>query len=269
MPELPEVETTKRHLCHHVAGHIVQRMIVRHRQLRWPVPNILPSIVNNHRLHHIGRRGKYLLLYFKPGTLIIHLGMSGYIRLLPPDTPPKKHEHADLIFDHMILRFCDPRRFGAIIWTSKPPQEHHLLSKLGPEPLSRAFTGAYLYKTSQRRKISVKLLLMNNQVVTGIGNIYANEIIYRANIHPLRPANTLDKSQCQTLAKISRQVLRQAIQAGGTTIKDFQSNGAIGYFQQQLHVYGRQGLPCHQCSALLTHTRLNGRITVFCEHCQH
>lgn len=269
MPELPEVEATKLHLAQHVKTAVIQQVIIRCKQLRWPIPKHLPQTLKNQRLQHIDRRGKYLLLYFETGILLMHLGMSGYIRLLPLNTPFKKHEHVDLIFNHLILRFCDPRRFGAILWTIQSPYDHALLKDLGVEPLSQSFNGHYLHQASQTRGIPIKQLLMDHKVVTGIGNIYANEIAYKARIHPLRPAHTLHLTECQSLATASKQVLKKAIQAGGTTIKDFQINDTMGYFQQQLQVYGRQGLPCPRCATLLDHKRLGGRITIFCPQCQH
>jgi formamidopyrimidine-DNA glycosylase len=271
VPELPEVETVRRGIAPCLVHQVITQVIIRNPRLRWPVPSDLPQILNNVKILDIQRRGKYLLFITASGTLILHLGMSGRMHLCKhPCPPPNKHDHIDIIFaNHWTLRYTDPRRFGCLLWTTQPPEQHELLAQLGPEPLSRAFTGNYLYQQAQRRKIPVKSFLMDSHVVVGVGNIYANEALFKAHISPLSAAENLSKDQYQALATAVKKVLQSAIKAGGTTLNDFQNaNGEAGYFSQQLAVYGREGKPCQSCHQPLIKTVIAQRSTVYCPQCQ-
>lgn len=270
MPELPEVETTLRGIEPHILHHKIKEIVIRQYRLRWPIFSELPNLLKNQSILNIKRRAKYLLLETKIGTLIIHLGMSGSLRILTHSTPPGKHDHIDIEFaHHKILRYTDPRRFGAILWTTDDPMKHDLLKKLGPEPLSRPFTGKYLWSKAQGKKLAVKTFLMNNEIVVGVGNIYATESLFAAGIDPRMPAEKVSESRYEKLAAKVKIILRKAIQSGGTTLKDFvDSDGKPGYFSLQLQVYGREGLPCRVCNTTLKAIRLGQRNTVFCEKCQ-
>jgi len=230
----------------------------------------LPEALRGQTVRGVERRGKYLLLRLDSGCLILHLGMSGSLRILPRDTPVLKHDHVDLLLDSgKVLRLNDPRRFGSIHWQPGSVEEHWLLSGLGVEPLSEAFTGSYLKRAARGRRVSVKSLLMNGKVVVGVGNIYANEALFLAGIRPTLRAGRVTLKSCQRLTDCVRQVLEQAIGMGGTTLRDFvDQDGQPGYFKQSLYVYGREGLPCKVCGAQLTGKRLGQRATVFCPNCQ-
>lgn len=269
MPELPEVETTRRGIAA-LIGRRVKRLLLRERRLRWPPGRGIEKRIQGHCIKNVERRGKYLLIRFDHGSLIVHLGMSGRLHLLPDYVRPRKHDHIDLeLEDGGILRYTDPRRFGAFMWTEGDPLLHPLLASLGPEPLEAGFSGAYLYQVSRRRKAPVKAFIMDSHMVVGVGNIYANEALFRAGILPSRAATSLDPAECRRLVKEIRQVLRKAIQAGGTTLRDFSAaDGAPGYFAQTLLVYGRGGQPCRRCSATLIESRQGQRTTVFCRRCQ-
>jgi formamidopyrimidine-DNA glycosylase len=269
MPELPEVETTLRGIKPHLEGQKVSRFIVRHHGLRWPVSPDLHKLAGQ-QIQSLERRAKYLLLNFPKGTLILHLGMSGSLRILTQDSPPRKHDHIDIAMDnHKILRFTDPRRFGACIFTHENIDEHILFKNLGPEPLEKNFSGEYLWKRAQKRKVAVKSFIMNNQTVVGVGNIYAAEALFAANIHPNLSVEKISKLQFDKLVKEIKMILRKAIQKGGTTLKDFvDSEGKPGYFSMHLKVYGRAGLPCVKCKTTLEQIRLGQRGTVFCSQCQ-
>lgn len=274
MPELPEVETVKRGIESWIIGTIINRVEVRCRKLRWPIPINLEELVLQQRIKHIFRRGKYLVICLDKGSLLIHLGMSGRLRIFTEqqDRPPVgKHDHVDFYFENGVcLRYTDPRRFGAILWMSgSNPLSHPLLKNLGVEPLSDDFTAAYLAHQAEKRRIAVKGLIMDNRVVVGIGNIYATESLFLAGIHPLKPANQMTKQQCEQLVQVSKEVLRSALEKGGTTLKDFvNSQGKPGYFVQQLVAYGRAGLPCVQCNTLLKQCVIGQRTTVYCDSCQ-
>jgi len=270
MPELPEVETTRRGIAPAIEGRHIQQIIVRQPSLRWPVPASLPDLLPGQSILSVDRRAKYLLLSTGQGTLIVHLGMSGSLRILPAGQPHGKHDHVDLIFtDRTLLRFNDPRRFGAVLWTAGPVAEHPLLKDLGPEPLTADFDGARLHALAHHRKTPVKSFIMDSHIVVGVGNIYANEALFRAGILPTRHAGKISLARYQRLAECIRRVLEEAIRQGGTTLRDFVNEaGKPGYFQQQLQVYGRAGLPCPVCGEALTEIRLSGRSTVFCGHCQ-
>jgi formamidopyrimidine-DNA glycosylase len=270
MPELPEVETTRRGILPALKGHRVTDVVLRHSQLRWPIPLNLPLLLKNQEVLDVQRRGKYLLLIFHHGTVLIHLGMSGHLKLLPLTEPYKKHDHVILVLDGQIsLRFHDPRRFGAWLWTSEPPLEHPLLCELGPEPLSEDFSADYLQQALKNRTAPIKQLLMDSHLVVGVGNIYANEALFQARILPTMPGQQLKKPALKKLVTVTQQILQAAIQQGGTTLKDFsQSDGNPGYFSQHLFVYGRANQPCYQCKTLLVECRLGQRSTVYCPRCQ-
>lgn len=270
MPELPEVETTLQGIKPYIEQQIVQKVIIRHHQLRWPIPHNIDKLLSKHKLRKATRRAKYLLLEFDHGTAIIHLGMSGSLRLLTKPNPPQKHQHFDIEFaNHIILRFTDPRRFGALLWTEKPIQQHVLFRHLGVEPLAKAFNGNYLWQLAQGRKIAIKTFIMDQKIVVGVGNIYANEALFNAGIHPLTPAANISLLNYNLLAKSIKAVLRHAIKQGGTTLRNFiSSDGRPGYFSQHLKVYGRDGLTCYHCQTSLTSTRIGQRSTVYCDKCQ-
>ncbi len=269
MPELPEVETTRRGISPFAEGKRLTEVRVRNHSLRWPIPNELPTIVKNHKLNKIHRRGKYLLFEFNHGHMIIHLGMSGSIRIVDAQTTLNAHDHVDLRFGEQILRFNDPRRFGCVLWTGAPIAEHELLAHLGPEPLENTFDADYLYKRSRKRSQGTKTFLMDSRTVVGVGNIYANEALFNAGVHPLKPAGKLSLSVCEALVCEIKAVLSYAIERGGTTLRDFVGgDGKPGYFAQELNVYGRGGEPCKQCGKPLTEKRIAQRTSVYCTHCQ-
>ncbi|AEG01391.1 bifunctional DNA-formamidopyrimidine glycosylase/DNA-(apurinic or apyrimidinic site) lyase [Methylomonas methanica] len=270
MPELPEVETSRRGITPHVLGKTFKDVIIRQPQLRWPVPEGLNSILPGLHLDKIERRGKYLLLATKAGTLILHLGMSGNLRISDSGQPVLKHDHADFIFtDGTILRFNDQRRFGAILWTSESVEQHALLAALGPEPLSEAFNAEFLLKRCQNRRIPIKSLIMDSHIVVGVGNIYASESLFLAGLHPTRPAEDIDLADCQRLCDAIKTVLLWAIEQGGTTLRDFvNAQGKPGYFQQSLSVYGRAGQACSQCAEPIQQVKIGQRASYFCGNCQ-
>lgn len=269
MPELPEVETTKRGITPHIIKRAVSAVRIRQRQLRWPVPDTLAAELTNATIESITRRGKYLLFNSTPGTVIVHLGMSGSLRLVPAQTNPEKHDHVDFVFGEICLRLRDPRRFGAVLWTRDDPLEHPLLSSLGPEPLGPEFSGQWLFDISRRRSIAVKTLIMDSRAVVGVGNIYANEALFLAGISPRRAAGRVSASRYEILADSIRTVLEQAIQQGGTTLRDFvNESGKPGYFQQTLNVYGRDGAKCPRCGTQIRALRIGQRSSFLCPSCQ-
>ncbi|MFO1352392.1 MAG: bifunctional DNA-formamidopyrimidine glycosylase/DNA-(apurinic or apyrimidinic site) lyase [Gammaproteobacteria bacterium] len=270
MPELPEVETIRRGVAPHVTHAVVQRVIVRERRLRWPISADLETALTGQTIQTVERRAKYLLLRAERGTVLLHLGMSGRLRILQAATPANKHDHVDIdLHNGTILRFTDPRRFGAMLWTSAPPEHHPLLRDLGPEPLEAGFTGAYLHERAQGRTMPVKSFIMDGHVVVGVGNIYANEALFLASIGPLRPAGRIAYARHAALAEAIRAVLADAIQRGGTTLRDFVGgDGEPGYFQQQLQVYDRADLPCRRCGGPIQRKVLSQRATYFCPRCQ-
>ena len=276
MPELPEVETTRRGIAPHLVNKTIARLTLRQDALRWPVPSHLTDTLPGLVVWAVNRRSKYLTVTLHQdtgqpaGTLMIHLGMSGSLRLTDPEVTPRKHDHIDLtLTDGTCLRYHDPRRFGAWLWTIDPPSQHPLLRKLGPEPLSDAFQGSTLMAALARRKSAIKTCLMNAQIVVGVGNIYANEALFLSGLHPKQPANTLTLAQCDTLVQHIREVLAKAIEQGGTTLNDFLSpSGTPGYFEQQLFVYGRHKAPCRRCDTPIEKQIINQRASYFCPHCQ-
>lgn len=270
MPELPEVETTRRGIRPHIQGHTVQRVVIRQPKLRWPVCPQLPEHLQGQRIMDVSRRGKYLLLSFEHGTVLWHLGMSGSLRIINDDAPHGKHDHVEWeLSNGQILRFNDPRRFGAVVWTEGPAYEHPLLHHLGPEPLSDLFDGDYLFSRSRRRTVAVKSWLMDSKTVVGVGNIYANEALFASAIHPLKKTRELSRPQCDRLVQNVKRILTYAIERGGTTLRDFVGgDGKPGYFAQELAVYGRGGQPCRNCTKPLTERHLTQRSTVYCTVCQ-
>ena len=269
MPELPEVETTRRGVEPHCVGRTVERVNVRDSRLRWPVPHTLASVLPGLLITAVERRGKYLLFRTPEGCLLVHLGMSGSLRVVAPGAPPGRHDHIDLLLEGGVcLRYHDPRRFGCFLWQG-PEEVHPLLINLGPEPLSTEFDGRLLYLRSRGRKGPVKNFIMDGKVVVGVGNIYANEALFKSGIQPGRAAGRISLARYERLGKCIKQVLTSAIEQGGTTLRDFVGgDGKPGYFAQQLFVYGRTGQPCKVCGTALRESRLGQRSSVYCVTCQ-
>jgi formamidopyrimidine-DNA glycosylase len=268
MPELPEVETTRRGIEPHLRGRLIDDVTVRQRRLRWPVPE-LQDLLPGHRVLKVDRRAKYLLLRFDHGTLIVHLGMSGSLRVVGRASPPRPHDHVDLCFGGNCLRLHDPRRFGALLWTDDDPLRHPRLAGLGPEPLSDAFDGATLANAARGRRVAIKHLIMDGTVVVGVGNIYATEALFRAGIHPARASGRVAPARLAALADEIKRVLAYAIGRGGTTLRDFvNESGTPGYFAQELLVYGRAGQPCSRCGRTLRTRQIGQRASAYCPGCQ-
>ncbi len=267
MPELPEVEITRRGLTEHVVGAVIHDVVIRNRNLRWPIPD-LP--VQGRTILSLTRRAKYLLMDCANGTLILHLGMSGSLRILPAGTPPALHDHFDLILDNgKLMRLRDPRRFGAVLWHSGDVATHPLLASLGPEPLLQDFDARYLHQALRGRHIAIKQALMDNHIVVGVGNIYANESLFRSGIKPQLPAGKLSLPRCVSLVAEIRATLAASIEKGGSTLRDFvHSDGSSGYFQQEYFVYGRAGEPCRICGAAIKQIKQGQRSSFYCGVCQ-
>lgn len=269
MPELPEVETTKNGITKPLLGKTITRVNIYQPKLRWPVPESIIEDLKNKTLEQIKRRGKYLLLKFKPGTLLIHLGMSGRLHIVDAAIAPEKHDHVDFYFNNICLRYRDPRRFGCILWTPDNPYQHKLLKTLGPEPLTCDFNGEHLFKLSRHRNITIKQFIMDSKIVVGVGNIYASEALFLSGISLSRAAGKISRKRFDTLAKNIKLVLEKAIKAGGTTLKDFLSvSGKPGYFSQKLHVYGRDGEPCLTCKKPIKKIIIGQRSSYYCPSCQ-
>lgn len=270
MPELPEVETTRRGIKPYIEGQVIHKVVVRDKRLRWPVPDNLPGLIEGKTIRTIDRRAKYLLLNTDSGFLIIHLGMSGNLRILQQPESPQKHDHVDIVLKNgHCLRYHDPRRFGAVLWSELPANEHKLLKALGPEPLETEFTAKRLYQLSRGRTQAIKTFIMDNHVVVGVGNIYANEALFKAGIRPDRPCGKVSLERYERLVSSIRETLAKAIEQGGTTLRDFVgADGKPGYFKQELLVYGKAGQPCTHCSSLIKEIRLGNRSTCFCSKCQ-
>jgi len=269
MPELPEVEITRQGLAPELEGQRIARVILRRPDLRWPIPPEIAELLPGQEILAVRRRAKYLLLDLAPGSALLHLGMSGSLRVLAGGTPPGPHDHVDFALDSgRVMRFNDPRRFGCLLW--QPPGETHaLLRDLGPEPLSPAFDGNHLFRLSRNRQTSIKAFLMDQTVVVGVGNIYAAESLFQAGIAPGAAAGTVSRPRYARLAQAVREILAHAIQCGGTTFRDFiRPDGRPGYFEQELFVYGREGEPCLKCGAILSGSRLGNRASVWCGRCQ-
>lgn len=270
MPELPEVEITRQGITPHIVGKTVSQVIVRNGNLRRKVRPDLPQILKNATLNQVRRRAKYILLEFDLGVLIVHLGMSGGLRIILSPTPLQKHDHIDLCFtDGTILRYHDPRRFGLFEWFYGVSENASILQKLGVEPLDDEFNGDFLYQALQNKKTAIKTAIMAGDMVVGVGNIYANEALFMAKINPQTISGSLKRSQCKALANAIRQILQQAIQCGGSTLRDFtHSDGSHGYFQQNYRVYGKANTPCTHCGALIERIVQNQRSSFFCPNCQ-
>lgn len=269
MPELPEVETTRRGIAPHVEGRVVVRVVLRRPDLRWPIPPAIGTELPGVRIDTVDRRAKYLLLRTSRGSAVVHLGMSGMLRVLPLGTPVATHDHVDIELDSgLLLRLTDPRRFGCLLWQPLG-QTHELLRDLGPEPLSPEFDGRHLFLRSRGRTSAVKVMLMDQATVVGVGNIYASEALYSAGIRPDRAAGTISRARYDRLAAEAKRILLHSITRGGTTLRDFLApDGAPGYFEQELQVYGREGEPCRVCGSLVRAMRLGQRNTFFCPRCQ-
>lgn len=274
MPELPEVETTRRGLEPHLIGRRVTAVVLRRRDLRWPIPREISELLPGQRINAVERRAKYLLLHTQAGSALLHLGMSGMLRILPPDTPVGPHDHVDIVLARSaregprVLRFTDPRRFGCLLWQA-PGTVHPLLTHLGPEPLTDAFDGDVLWRASRGHTAAVKSFLMDNAVVVGVGNIYASESLFAAGIDPRRAAGRVSRERYARLAAEVKRILAYAIERGGTTLRDFlRPDGAPGYFFRELMVYGRAGEPCKHCGTPIRHTVIGQRSTFWCPRCQ-
>lgn len=273
MPELPEVETTRRGIAPYITGHYIAGVVIRNPKLRWPIPEHLGETLPGLKIREVTRRAKYLLIDCGAGTLIVHLGMSGSLRLLiatQSSTPPEKHDHFDLVLDDgAIMRLKDPRRFGAVLWQAGDVMRHPLLVNLGPEPLTAEFNEKLLYDKTRGVRVSIKKLLMNSQVVVGVGNIYANEALFRAGINPKIAAGRIGLSRYKRLVLAVKEILARAIEAGGSSLRDFvNSDGKPGYFQQQYWVYGRTGQPCRQCGGVIKQIKQAQRSSFYCSKCQ-
>ena len=276
MPELPEVEVTRRGVAPHLEGRVVSTVTLRRSGLRWPFPADLPQLLSGRTIRATGRRGKYLLLEFDHGTLIIHLGMSGHLRILPSAVPPKKHDHFDLVVQSpagpQILRMTDPRRFGAVLWHAREDgdiEQHLLLRGLGVEPLGDTFSAQLLYRETRRRSAAIKQVLLAGDIVVGVGNIYASESLFRAGINPKTPAHRIGLARYEKLEQAIRVVLAAAIEQGGSTLRDFiGADGQTGYFQQSYFVYDRSGQDCRVCGAAVRQIKQGQRSTFYCVNCQ-
>lgn len=271
MPELPEVETTLRGIAPHILNQKITQVIVRQPKLRWKMPDDLVQILQGQVVRHCRRRAKYLLIELDAGVLMIHLGMSGSLRIFHGRQPEAgKHDHFDAIFaDGTLLRYHDPRRFGAILWLAGVAEHHDLLKNLGVEPLSDEFTASYLLNQLRGKNRAIKLMIMDNAIVVGVGNIYANESLFQAALLPNRPANSLSLKDCEHLVSAIKHILQRAIETGGSTLRDFvNSDGKSGYFQQEYKVYGRAGETCKMCGSLIEKTVLGQRGTFYCANCQ-
>ena len=269
MPELPEVETTRRGISPHLIDQTVEKVVIRQRQLRWPIPHAI-SALEGASVHAVERRAKYLLLHSGPGTAILHLGMSGSLRIVSAGEAPRKHDHVDLqLSSGDILRFHDPRRFGALLWTTRDAYQHKLLASLGPEPLGDEFDGTRLHTLSRKRSVAVKNFIMNSEVVVGVGNIYASEALFLSGIRPTTQAGKISRARYNSLAETIQQVLATAIDMGGTTLRDFVNpEGNPGYFKQSLYVYGRAGQPCQRCDTPIKNKVIGQRASFYCPQCQ-
>lgn len=272
MPELPEVEVTRLGLAPHLEGQVVKGVVMRREGLRWPFPAGLNALLKGRRIHATGRRGKYLLIHFSHGTLIIHLGMSGHLRILKKPLAPQKHDHFDLLLDDGLMRFTDPRRFGAVLWHEDdegPVESHLLLRSLGVEPLTHPDLGAWLFAQTRTRNAAIKQVLLAGDIVVGVGNIYASESLFEAGIHPNTAAKRIARLRYDRLAQAIRRVLAAAIKQGGSSLRDFiGADGQTGYFQQHYFVYDREGEPCRVCGSLVRRITQGQRSTFYCVRCQ-
>lgn len=269
MPELPEVETTRRGIEPAVTARTVEHIVIREPRLRWRIPDELME-AEGQRVQQLRRRAKYLLFDLERGTMILHLGMSGSLRVMPASTAPLPHDHVDIVLDSgNCLRFNDPRRFGSLLWTTEDPLTHPLLKSLAPEPLSPEFNADYLARVARGRSVAIKQLLMNSQLVVGVGNIYASEALFHAGIRPQRRAAAVRRDEFPRLVRAVRKVLNAAIRSGGTTLRDYvNAAGMPGYFRQKLYVYERAGEPCRVCATPIKHIVQGNRSSYYCPKCQ-
>jgi len=272
MPELPEVEVTRRGVAPHLQGQRIVDVVLRHTGLRWPFPANLGELLRGQQVQAVARRGKYLLIGFAHGTLIIHLGMSGHLRVLPRGTPHGKHDHVDLVLEEQVIRLSDPRRFGAVLWHAREEgevEQHILLRSLGVEPLEDAFHADLLYRMTRNRSAPIKQVLLSGNIVVGVGNIYASESLFKAGIHPATPARRISRARYAKLAQAIRETLQAAIEQGGSTLRDFIGvDGNSGYFQQTYFVYDRAGESCRICNGTVKQIRQGQRSTFLCGNCQ-
>ena len=270
MPELPEVETTRLGISPHITGQVIMDVVIRNKNVRWPISATLKQNLLTRQFQKIDRRGKYLLCYTNHGCMMLRLGMSGSLRIVSSDIKPEKHDHFDILFaSGNILRFHDPRRFGSVIWTKKDPLQHKLIKHLGPEPLSEDFNGEWLYRRSRKRTQAIKNFIMDSHHVVGVGNIYASESLFLAGINPKRKAGNVSLERYERLTKAIKKILKQSIKQGGTTLRDFlNSEGKPGYFQQHLNVYARTGQPCPKCQSPIKEIKLGQRSSFYCANCQ-
>lgn len=269
MPELPEVEVTRAGIAPHIVENIVASVSVHTTGLRWPISPELAVLLPGQKIHSVERRGKYLLLHCLAGTMLIHLGMTGYLRILPVGTSPGKHDHFDVIFNNgILLRLNDVRRFGSVVWAGSDPHSHCLLRELGPEPLTEDFDGPYLYKKGRSRKVTVKQFIMDHKMLAGVGNIYANEALFHAGIRPTTPIGRLSNARCVGLVASIKSVLTTSIKVGGTMLDFRDGNERYGYFLQELAVYKRNGEPCRVCATPILVKRLGQRSIYYCKTCQ-
>ncbi|MGL5741350.1 MAG: bifunctional DNA-formamidopyrimidine glycosylase/DNA-(apurinic or apyrimidinic site) lyase [Legionella sp.] len=270
MPELPEVETTRQGIKPHLEGQIISKISVHNTKLRIPVPENFAKQCTNKKIIAVTRRAKYIMIQLSQGYILIHLGMSGHLRLVSANSPPEKHDHITLTLNNgRTLSFCDPRRFGLFIYLDENPYQHKLLNNLGPEPLSSEFNGDYLFQRAKNKNKPIKAFIMDNEIVVGVGNIYATESLFLANVHPNTPTKMLSEAACHSLTKHIKKVLQHAIECGGTTLRDFYAfDGKPGYFSMSLQVYGRKNKPCFQCQNLIESVCIGGRNSAFCPQCQ-
>ena len=270
MPELPEVETTKQGIKPHLEGQIIREIAVHNSKFRIPVPDNINELCAGRKISALTRRAKYILIQLSSGHILIHLGMSGHLRIVSANSTPEKHEHITLALTNgQALRFCDPRRFGLFIYIDENPHQHKLLAHLGPEPLSDQFNGSYLYQRAKNKNKPIKSFIMDNEIVVGVGNIYATESLFLAKIHPNTAARNITETACNVLAMHIKDVLKKAIASGGTTLRDFYAfDGKPGYFSISLQVYGRKNQPCFQCQHLIKTAVIGGRSSAFCPSCQ-
>jgi len=270
MPELPEVETSRRGIEPHLLNKKITEVIIRQHKLRWPIPKNLPTLTQGKKIVAVNRRAKYIYLQLESGNIIIHLGMSGSLRICTKKTPPEKHDHIDIIIaGNKVLRLRDPRKFGCVLWQASDINQHKLIKPLGPEPLGPDFNADYLQAKAASRTCSIKALIMNSHIVVGVGNIYASEALFRAGINPKRKSGNISRLRLQKLVDTIKLTLNEAIKAGGTTLRDFTaSDGRPGYFAQQLLVYGREGEACTQCGAAIKQFNQQARSTFYCSNCQ-
>mgnify|MGYP001250094013 CR=1 FL=1 len=270
MPELLEVESTRRGLAPHLEGQTIRDAIVRNRALRWPIPQNLERNLRGRDIRSVERRGKYLLFDCGQGWMIIHLGMSGSLQLLAESRPPEKHDHFDLVLESgKVVRLTDPRRFGAVLWTPHDPAQHPLLARLAPEPLGAEFNTEWLYRASRGRRVAIKNFIMDSHVVTGVGNIYASESLFDARINPRTRAGRISRARCEALVSAIRTTLTLAIEAGGSSLRDYVGAGGLpGEFQNLHKVYGREGAPCASCATAIRMIRQGQRATFYCPNCQ-